>query len=233
MAAYKLLNRFTRNVKELNYTKLFLELLVVFLGVTAGFLLQNQKEMTQNDELEQKYLAGFYTDVNLNITKLDSLIILDSIWVVTNTSALKQIAQDSFSIDSANALIMKMLSYSEYTKQTSTYENIINSSNLNLIKNYELKLQIVEYHKSLEDFTILEHYLKDFHTQHLIPYVLNNFDVFGRKLNDPEQRKSIYHKNLMGIYYSLINQRWEVYKELMIESTELRDALNSNLKEYY
>lgn len=40
-------------MKKIKQTKLALELIVVFLGVSAGFLLQNRKEAVANREMEQ------------------------------------------------------------------------------------------------------------------------------------------------------------------------------------
>jgi len=66
-------------MKKIKWTKLAIELIVVFLGVSAGFLLQNRKEASANKEQEQKYLQGFLADVNVNINELEESVIDDSL----------------------------------------------------------------------------------------------------------------------------------------------------------
>lgn len=56
---------------EVNWTALLLEMVVVFLGVTAGFLLNSWQSERADRELEQKYIADFIDDVNGNIDDLE------------------------------------------------------------------------------------------------------------------------------------------------------------------
>ena len=50
-----------------DWKKLFFELIVVFLGVTAGFLLNNWRIQKDAQSTEEKYLSGFHQDVVMNI----------------------------------------------------------------------------------------------------------------------------------------------------------------------
>ncbi|MBN2362656.1 hypothetical protein JXL83_00830 [candidate division WOR-3 bacterium] len=61
--------------------KLTLELLVVFLGVTAGFVLNNWRSDFQERQLEKKYIAGFLQDIQFNIEELETQIEKDSTWL--------------------------------------------------------------------------------------------------------------------------------------------------------
>ncbi len=69
------------DLKKYNWGKLGLELLVVFLGVTSGFLLNSWRERQQEMKMEQKYISSFIKDVNDNIDQLEELCALDSIWL--------------------------------------------------------------------------------------------------------------------------------------------------------
>lgn len=63
----------TKKSKKYNWQRLILELLVVFLGVTAGFLLNNWRMKAQKYQLEKTYITGFLRDVNDNIVRLEEL----------------------------------------------------------------------------------------------------------------------------------------------------------------
>ena len=218
-------------IKKINWTNHIIELLVVFLGITAGFVLQNDKEQNENKEFEQKYIVGFRDNVAENIESLQESIQHDSLWLAESTYALKLIATDSLSLDSANALIKTMIFYSEFSEQTTTYENILNSGNLNLIKDYDLKQKIVEYHKGLENFQLLETYFHDYFSEILMPFLMINFDLFSQKLIVSNIHKSILFKNIFGTHFSLTQQRHEGYKGLLDESMKMEGLLNNNLNE--
>lgn len=218
-------------VKKINWTNHIIELLVVFLGITAGFVLQNDKEQNENKEFEQKYIVGFRDNVADNIESLQEGIQHDSLWLAESTYALKLIAADSLRLDSANSLIKSMIYYSEFSEQTTTYENILNSGNLNLIEDYDLKQKIVEYHKGLEDFQLLETYFHDYFSETLMPFLMINYDLFSQKLTVSNIHKSILFKNIFGTHFSLTQQRYEGYKGLLDESTKMEKLLTNKMNE--
>ena len=218
-------------VKKINWTIHIIELFVVFLGITAGFVLQNNKEQNENKEFEQKYIEGIRDDVKENIENLQEGIQRDSLWLAQSTYALKLIATDSLSLDSANSLIKTMIYYSEFSEQITTYENILNSGNLNLIKDYDLKQKIVEYHKGLENFQLLENYFHDYFSETLMPFLMINYDLFSQKLIVSNTHKSILFKNIFGTHFSLTQQRWEGYKGLLDESMKMEKLLNNRMNE--
>lgn len=216
-------------IKKINWPTHIAELLVVFLGITAGFVLQNNKEQNEDNELEQKYIEGIHVDITENIEELQESIQRDSLWLAQSTYALKLIALDSLSLDSANSLIKTMIYYSELSEQTTTYENILNSGNLNLIEDYDLKQKIVEYHKGLENFQLLETYFHDYYSGTLMPFLMINYDLFSQKLTVTNTHKSILFKNIFATHYSLTQQRFEGYKGLLDESKKMEKLLNNKI----
>lgn len=216
-------------LKKINWITHIIELLVVFLGITAGFVLQNNKEQNANKEIEQKYIEGIRYDVVENIENLQEAIQRDSLWLEQSKYALKLIASDSLSLDSSNSLIKTMIFYSEFSEQTTTYENILNSGNLNLIEDYDLKQKIVEYHKELENFQLLDTYFHDYFTETLMPFMLINYDMFHQKLIVLNSHKSILFKNIFGTHYSLTQQRFEGYNRLLEESKKMKKLLDNKM----
>ena len=210
---------------SINWTKLLLELMVVFLGVSAGFLLQNRKEDSGNRELEQKYIQGFVSDVNLNIEDLREAIEEDSLLLEDTKYAIPLIINDSLSLDSANSLIGRVAKFSEFTAHVITYENITNSGSLNLISKYEMRHQIVEYHKSFEDFKLLELYFRNHISNDFMPFLINRYDIFNQELEDYATVKTLRFHNIFAIHFSLTQQRLEGYKRLLKESEEIKKIL--------
>ncbi len=166
-----------------------------------------------------------------NIENLQDGIQRDSLWLIQTTYALKLISLDSLSLDSANSLIIEMIYYSEFSEQTTTYENIINSGNLNLIEDYDLKQKIVEYYKGIENFQLLETYFHDYFSGTLMPFLMINYDLFSKKLTVTNTHKSVLFKNIFASHYSLTQQRCEGYKGLLDKSKKMEKLLNNKMNE--
>ena len=217
-----------KKIRKINWANRLAELLVVFLGVSAGFILQNYKENLQDEKLEQNYIASFIDDVNTNILSLRNQITEDSLWIENNSYAIRFIFKDSLSYDSACSLVRKMVMFSEFSEQTDTYEDIISSGNLNLIKNYTVKKEIISYYKSLKDIEILDVFFKNYFSDDLMPFVMHKYDLVNKKIIPIDAYKSIEFVNIYVGYFSYSQQRMNTHKELLEQSTNLRNLL----KEY-
>ena len=143
---------------DYKWKKIFIELLVVFLGVTAGFLLNNWQNEKKDELLETKYLNGFLRDAEKNISDLNETIAADSLWLKAMLAKLKKISDGTITVDSAEATIESITSISGITFQTGAYENITNSGNLNIIRDYALKEKIVDYYSLISDVKFFDNY---------------------------------------------------------------------------
>ena len=216
-------------IKKINWLQLGLELFVVFLGVTAGFLLNNWSVNRHESKIEQKYLEGFSEDIKNNISELKSAIQVDSIWIAQAGQIIKIINESELPIDSTNAAISLISNLNSIETNVGTYEDIINSGNLNLIKPFQLKSHIIKYQNVIAKAELLDGYLKEFFNNFLLPFLVAETDVMKTKFKDPETITSPKYSNLLGIYFSFINQRTAVYKEFLEESLSLSQKLEQSL----
>jgi len=95
--------------KIVNYEwgKLFFELIVVFLGVTAGFVLNNWRMDQEERKIEQKYLASFLQDIKFDIPELENAVTTDSIWLARAKPLLNKIMNKNIEMyDTLIILIM-------------------------------------------------------------------------------------------------------------------------------
>jgi hypothetical protein len=219
------------NSSKINFTKLFLELLVVFLGVTGGFLLQNYKEIRADRDLENKYLEGIYTDTKENIKQLKESIAEDSLWLEQNNYAIPLIVKDSLTYDSAKTLIVHMAFFSEFNAQTNTYTNIANSGNLNIIEDFELRQSIVDCYNNFENYKILELYFQEHNGNNFIPYLISDYNMFTKELISKESHKQNDFINIFAIHYSLTQQRLNAYRDLLEENIALEKKLLKSISD--
>ncbi len=215
--------------KDHNWQSYLFELIVVFLGVTAGFFLNNWKMDQQEKHLERKYLNGFHQDVTANIDELEKAVISDSLWLARARPNLVSIQNGTMTSDSANSMIKFMITLSKIDIQQGTYEDITNSGNLNIISDYQLKSRIVDYQMAIEGVEFVDEYFYGYFNDYLMPFLFSNFDFLKGKIVNRDILKMTRFSNIVTGYYSMIQQRMAAYKDLLNRSRELKSILSSNI----
>jgi len=213
---------------QYNWGKLGLELLVVFLGVSSGFLLNNWRERQLEQEFEQKYIAGFIEDVNNNIDQLEGLTASDSVWLKQAKINVTAINDNSLTLDSAEAMVKKIVAINRMEPHEGTYEDMTNSGNLSIIKNFELKSKIVDYQIALKEVRFVDDYFYKYFNDFVMPFVISNFNVLSGHFEDENAYKNLEFTNAFVGYFSMVQQRQMVYKDLLVKSKYLSESLQKS-----
>ncbi|MBT6765423.1 MAG: hypothetical protein HOA90_12925 [Prolixibacteraceae bacterium] len=212
-----------------DWRKLTLELIVVFLGVTVGFLLNNWRIQNQEKSLEQKYLNGFAQNIKINNTSLQTAIETDSLRIENMKPMILILQSGELPADSVISVFQNIISISRLEFHTDTYQEIINSGNLNIITNFQLKEKIVNYHISIDGVKFVEDYFHNYHNTFVLPFVLNEFNMLTGELNNLDIIETVKFSNVIASYYSMLQQQLKVYKELLVKSIDLRQIVEGNL----
>lgn len=214
-------------IKKYDWQKLLLELVVVFLGVTAGFLLNNWQNQKQTSSLENKYLNGFLQDANANISELNNAVKADSLWLHNVKPKLLDLRNGKLKPDSANGLFKMIVNISKADIKTGTYDAIVNSGNMNIISNYVIKKQIVDYSSSISGTRYIEDYFYQYFNEFVMPFVFSNYNILKGAFDNPGIIKTTKFSNVVTGYYSMVQQRLASYKKLLDDSLKLRDKLKN------
>lgn len=213
-------------IKNYEWGKLFFELIVVFLGVSAGFILNNWRMEQDERRIEEKYLNSFLQDINLDIPELQKAVETDSLWLHRVKPLLKSLSSKSISVDSAKVLVKKVVWISRIDAHSSTYEEITNSGNLNLLTDFELKSRIVDYYLDLGGVKFIDDYFNKYFTEFVMPFILSEYSVLTEEFNNKKVIHSTEFANVVAGYFSLIQQRLEAYEKLLVDCILLRDELS-------
>jgi len=211
-----------------NWGKLGLELLVVFLGVTSGFLLNSWREGQQELKMEQKYISGFIKDVSDNIDQLEELVSMDSVWLKQARISVMAIKENSLTLDSAEAMVKKIVVINKMEPHEGTYEDITNSGNLSIIQNFELKSKIVDYQIAIKGIRFIDDYFYKYFNDFVMPFVISNFNVLTGHFENDNSYKSLEFSNAFVGYFSMVQQRQSAYKDLLVKSKDLKESLQKS-----
>ncbi len=219
-------NKESKQSVNYNWKKVFIELFVVFLGVTAGFLLNNWQNQRKDELLEKKYLNAFLRDAEKNIIELEKAIRNDSLWIEKMKPKLKSIKSGAITVDSAVAAVKEIISLSAITFQMGAYENITNSGNLNLIQDYELREKVVDYYVGIEDVKFVDDYYFKYVNSFIMPFVVSNFSLLRGNFSNPKVIKTVEFENAITGFFSLKRQQKSQYEKMLNKSRQLKSELN-------
>lgn len=209
-----------------DWSKLTLELIVVFLGITAGFFVNDWQLERQELRLQAEYLSGILTDVNTNIAELEKAVEDDSQWLDRVKPGLLAARDGTLAPEVANAVIRDMVSIRRSDLQSGTYQTMINSGNLNIIRDYPTQRQIVDYYTELAGIEFVDGYFYDYFSDFVMPFVVANYSVIHGQLKDPAVIGSLQFENTLAGYFSLVQQRKAAYEKTLVTASALRDTLH-------
>lgn len=198
--------------------RLFIEFIAVGFGVFVGFWVNNCQEENKKHDLEQKYLQSFRDDIEDDSRQLERLVTttkekLDRVFRVENLLRNDEIAKDSsFNITIAN-VVKDMNSFEPFNPHTVTYESIKNSGNLDIISNYELMKDLVQYYdQQLEEKKISDTIYNSYIDEYFIPFMHKNTDFLNKGFINEMLLTNHEFTNLVIRYSQLIKQKLKFYE---------------------
>lgn len=137
-----------------NFKKYALDFIVVFLGISVSFGLNNLNEKRKDRVSEKNYYENLLEDARQDLSNLENQIMVceqrldasnEILILVQNNSSIKEIVSNSF-----NAI--KQMS-NHFKPIDATYEDLKSSGNLKLIQDNSLKNEILNYYSYLTGVT--------------------------------------------------------------------------------
>lgn len=212
-----------------NWLKLILELIAVFVGITAGFFFENFRQDRADRLQEHKFMVSF-----LNNVKTDSSVIHTSLDNFQNNldislRTLEAMDTSDITIDSAMLMMGVIGTYDDMFLQDATYASIISTGKLDLIRDYELRDNILKYYQSVKSMQFVEGLYNHYLNTLLFPYIYDHMDFLtGETYHfDPNGRE---FRNVSMVYYVMVDARVNQMKELDSLNMVLIDAFTGYLK---
>lgn len=201
---------------------LSLELIVVFIGVTAGFLFDNFREDQADKKLESKYLESFYNNLVADSVEFQNMILNSQNNIEVSGRTVASMQAGTLTNDSALIVFSIMATYNNLNLEDATYESLVNSGNLGIIRDFKVRKKIVYYYGSHDDMRYVEEVYNDYITNYIVPFGSRNLDFISGEFIEEFSVNDIEFRNITSGYYVLVTQKMELVHTL--------DSLNSDLK---
>jgi len=183
-----------------------LEAFPVFLGITAGLLLERWKNHRAARREEQGYLEGFARDLQrIRHNVLEDIEALDR-WLKGAKEALE--SQDTA------GLLRQLQSLRTSEVAFPTYVLALNTGGFRVIRSFVLRDRLVEVALTLEWITQMDRIVTSFYLQHVVPLLLMG-----------DQVEPFRVRRVMEGYHSLVMQQRDIKREALLEMESLLPLL--------
>lgn len=212
---------------KMNIAKYFIELTVVFIGITGAFLLNSWREDHKDAQLEKKYLLSFRQEIEDNGKELGRVIELNSTKNERVKRYVEMITNKSVPPDSAVSMLSEMMSNYPLMPKMDTYTSITGSGNLNLISDFNLRKSLITYYHGFEHVKLQEDVYIDYIINFIFPFINNHLDLASQTLDSAETIQTLAFRNLIMGYAVLLQQNLKLYQGMAKMNNRLNSELDS------
>lgn len=208
-----------------------IELVVVIIGVTIAFSLNNWNESRKTRSLETKYLQSMRTELETDIELMSSLLDTSRYYLRMNNKLLGIMYRRDYENDSSFWYVMSLYSYSEFIPTDNTFESLKASGSFEIIRDFELKKDITTlYNQYYERIALIDGFHREHSMNRISPYVNENVRFSGRpQLINTEFMRENYFVNMAHASQYLLTSKIDSYDSALVHANTLKSKLDNIL----
>jgi len=212
---------------NIDWKSKIIDLLIVIIGITIAFKLNTWNESITTNLEAKDYMESFYEENIINETNLSSALEFSES-NKKDIDTLKQILQSKKYDDKRiKILSASMMALANYSPSITTMENITASGEFKLIKDVELRKQIINTYNSYNAALKLEDLLSDYVNKYVTPFFFENvrFSDFS-SINSDFIEEPLFENIVFG-YEILLSQQIKGYQDNLDEVKLLNEKLTT------
>ncbi|WKN46244.1 hypothetical protein [Tunicatimonas pelagia] len=205
-----------------------IDFFIVILGISLAFQLNSWNESRKDKQRLSNYLESFRLETQENVENLQRVLnavrsqreVADTIKVL--------IASKRFMDPRLGSTSPEMTSFIAYQPLATTIENIKESGDFDLIKNYTLRKQLVDTYESMEGTEITERATEEYIRNFISPYFFNKVRYSTNYPIDPEDFITDHRfENIAIAYSNLMTNQIIRYEGVLEKLQDLEKSLDS------
>ena len=215
----------TKNKLKIDWRSKLIDLVIVIIGITIAFQLNNLNESNKSKARENDYLKSFYQENRDNESNLTLALEFAQKTKMDIDSLKRILLSRDYTDDRIKNLTASMMTLSDFKPSVITMENITESGDFELISNFEYREKLIETYNSYQTTSQLEGILSDYVNQYVTPFLFKNVrfsDFTSLKENFVEKPE---FENIIIGYDALLNQKLKGYETNIVKLKELNQML--------
>jgi hypothetical protein len=212
-------------MKNIKWTQLLLELLVVIFGVSIAFYLDNWKEIRKSKKTELEYLTSFKNDLEQDTLQLSKLIDTLKHQNQNCQNLIRCIYSNNLEDEHILDYSISLMFITNFIPHAATYKSMASSGQLSLITDFELRKKLVDqYDITYSNLELLDRFNQTQVFDYKLPYIHDNMQYQRGGISNTEAMKTNKYVNMTLATYHFLNKKIDEYsaannlaKELILE----------------
>lgn len=212
---------------NIDWKSKIVDLLIVIIGITIAFKLNTWNESITTNLEAKDYIESFYEENITNETNLSSALEFSES-NRKDIDTLKQILlSKKYDDKRIKTLTASMMGLANYNPSITTMENITASGEFKLIKDIELRKQIINTYNSYHVTLKLEALLSDYLNKNVTPFIFENIRFSDFSSIHSDFIKEPLFENIVFGYEVLLSQQIKGYQDSLEEIKLLNEKLTT------
>ena len=140
-------------------------------------------------------------------------------------------ANDRSKIDTLIKIIPNLSQYSDFTKSSNVYQNLLNSGELKLLRN----TNIISMLQNLEETYIYMNRMENIHLQFileiLVPEFMNNINFSSGEAERPDVLYSVFFQNFFIVSMDVMEEKNDIYQRALREIDAISLLIDEELEQ--
>lgn len=215
----------SKSKPRIDWKSKWIDLIIVIIGITIAFQLNNLNESNKSKSREKDYLKSFYEENRDNESSLSQALKFAK-KTKSDIDSLKQILLSlNYEDDRIENLTASMMALSDFNPSIITMENITESGDFELISDFEYREKLIETYNSYKTTSLLEGILSDYVNQYVTPFFFENVRFSDFSALKENFIKSPKFENIVIGYDALLSQKIQAYEANLLKLKELNKIL--------
>ncbi len=224
-----------RLLTENKFSKYLLYVVVEIFIVIVGILMALQVDAWHEGRLQKKAAAVFYQNLLHQLledrSNIEGQIGYNKKHRPEFEFAIEAIARENRDLmDSLGAIAGKLIDYSDFDREGTIYETIVNSGDVKLLKNEEIKRRL----RGLEQTYLYINRIETIHydaIMQMIPKISVTINITSKEVTDEDRLYRPEFQNQFALSLRIIKEKEKVYFRALEEIDELLVLIRQELKQ--
>ena len=208
----------------------FVEIFLVVAGILIALSINNwnNKKTQRSDEL------NIYKNIQSRISEdredLEAVIDYNNKYTAQFEYASNLIeAKDIASLDTLVSLTTNLFKYSDFSKSSNVYQNLLNSGELKLLQNREVLTMLQDLEETYIYLNRMESIHQQLVTEILAPELIKNLHLSSSEVERPDELFSFHYHNFFTLSISIMEEKDEIYQRALREIDIISQLLEEEL----
>jgi len=217
---------------NIDWKSKIIDLLIVIVGISIAFKLNTWNETLKTDLQAKDYINSFYEENIANEANLASALQFSES-NKKNIDSLKQILlSKKYAVERIKTLSASMMGVANYSPSIVTMENITASGEFELIKDIELRKQLISTYNTYNTTLKLESILSEYIDKYATPFFFENIRFSDFSSIHSDFIKDPLFENMVFGYDILLGQQIKGYQDNLVKIKLLNKKLTAANKMY-